>query len=88
MPSLCPLYWLRTSSSGKQSPSSEAELDEMKKILYASAVECLMYAMVCTGQDLAQAISLVSKYVSEFLTKPVLAEKFKHCLSLLNLNTC
>ena len=49
--------------SAKQSPSTEAELEEMKKILYASAV-ALMYAMVCTRPDLAQALSVVSKYIS------------------------
>ena len=43
---------------------TEAELEEMKKISYASAVGCLMYAMVCTRPDLAQALSVVSKYTS------------------------
>ena len=50
--------------SVKQSPSTEAELEEMKKITYASAVGCLMYTMVCTRPDLAQALRVVSKYMS------------------------
>ena len=41
--------------SVKQSPSTEVELKEMKKIPHASAVGCLMYAMVCTRPDLPQA---------------------------------
>jgi len=50
--------------SAKQSPSTDDEVQEMKKIPYASAVGCLMYAMVCTRPDLAQAMSVVSKYMS------------------------
>ena len=50
--------------SVKQSPSTEAELKKMKKISYASAVGCLMYVMVCTRSDLAQALTVVSKYMS------------------------
>jgi len=47
--------------STKQSPSSEVALEEMKKILYVSTVGCLMYVMVCTRPDLAQAMNVVSK---------------------------
>lgn len=36
----------------------------MKKVPYTSAVGCLMYAMICTRPDLAQAVSVVSKYMS------------------------
>jgi len=50
--------------SVKQSPSIEAKLEEMKKILYASAVRCLIYAMGCTRTHLAQVMSVVSKYMS------------------------
>jgi hypothetical protein len=35
----------------------------MPKVLYASAVGCLMYAMVCTRPDLAHVVSVVSKYI-------------------------
>ena len=34
--------------SGKLSPKTKAEKAEMMKVLYASAVGSLMYAMVCT----------------------------------------
>jgi hypothetical protein len=50
--------------SAKQRPSSQKEIDEMKDVPYASAVGCLMYAMICTRPDLAQALSVVSKYMS------------------------
>ncbi|KAL0461191.1 UNVERIFIED_CONTAM: Retrovirus-related Pol polyprotein from transposon TNT 1-94 [Sesamum latifolium] len=37
----------------------------MAKVPYASAVGCLMYAMVCTRPDLAHAVSKVCKYMSK-----------------------
>ena len=46
-------------------PKIEAEKVTMSKILYASAVGCLMYAMVCTGPNLAQAVSQVCKFMSK-----------------------
>jgi hypothetical protein len=36
----------------------------MSKVPYASAVGCLMYAMVSTRLDLAHAVSTVSKYMA------------------------
>ena len=36
----------------------------MSKVPYASAVGCLMYAMVCTRPDLVQVVSVVSKFLS------------------------
>ena len=36
----------------------------MSKVPYASAVGCLMYAMVCTRPDLAQGVSVVSKFLA------------------------
>ena len=36
----------------------------MSKGPYASAVGCLMYAMVCTRPDLAQGVSVVRKYLA------------------------
>jgi len=47
--------------NAKQSLSTEVELEEMKKIPYASAMGCLMYVMVCTMPDLTQAMSVVLK---------------------------
>ncbi|XP_011014366.1 PREDICTED: pentatricopeptide repeat-containing protein At1g63080, mitochondrial-like [Populus euphratica] len=44
--------------SYKQYPSSDEEKDEMKKVLYASAVGSLMYVMVCTRSNIAYAIGV------------------------------
>ena len=50
--------------STMQSPSTDKEKEKMKKIPYASAVGSLMYAMVCTRLDIAHAIGVVSKFLS------------------------
>ena len=50
--------------SSKQSPSSEKEKEEMRKVPYALAVGSLMYAMVCTRPDIAHAVRVVSKFLS------------------------
>lgn len=49
--------------SGQQCPKSEEEQQVMEKVPYANVVGCLMYAMVCTRPDIAQAISVVSRYM-------------------------
>ncbi|PRQ39155.1 putative RNA-directed DNA polymerase [Rosa chinensis] len=36
----------------------------MKNVPYASAVGCLMYAMVCTRPNIAHAVGVVSRYTS------------------------
>lgn len=36
----------------------------MAKVPYASVVGRLMYAMVCSRSDLAQAVSVVSRYMA------------------------
>ncbi|TXG73077.1 hypothetical protein EZV62_001656 [Acer yangbiense] len=63
--------------SALQCPTTEKELEEMSKVPYASVVGCLMYTMVHTEEN-----------ASDYLTKPVTAEKFKFCLNSLNLITC
>ncbi|RDX94488.1 hypothetical protein CR513_23119, partial [Mucuna pruriens] len=45
------------------SPSSEEERMEMSRVPYASAVGSLMYAMICTRPDFAQAVGVVSKFM-------------------------
>ena len=50
--------------SSSQSPTTEEVRSYMSKVPYASGVGCLMYAMICTRPDLAYAISLVSRYMS------------------------
>ena len=46
-------------------PKTDKEIEDMAKVPYASAVGCLMYAMVCTRSDLAHAVSQVCKYMSK-----------------------
>ena len=50
--------------SKEQSPKTGKEKEAMKNVPYASAVGCLMYAMVCTRPDIAHAVGVVSRYSS------------------------
>ncbi|CAA7059133.1 unnamed protein product [Microthlaspi erraticum] len=50
--------------SSQQSPSTELEKQDMARVPYASAVGSLMYAMVCTRPDLAHAVGVVSRFLS------------------------
>ncbi|BFG14424.1 hypothetical protein CerSpe_006980 [Prunus speciosa] len=50
--------------SGQQCPKSEEKQQVMEKVPYANVVGCLMYAMVCTRPDIAQAIIAVSRYMA------------------------
>ncbi|OMO73383.1 Integrase, catalytic core [Corchorus capsularis] len=45
-------------------PSSNDEVNCMSIIPYSSAVGSLMYAMVCTRPDLAHAVSVISRFMS------------------------
>uniref|UniRef100_A0A2N9FSS1 Retrovirus-related Pol polyprotein from transposon TNT 1-94 n=1 Tax=Fagus sylvatica TaxID=28930 RepID=A0A2N9FSS1_FAGSY len=47
-----------------QSPKTEQEQAYMSKVPYASAIGSLMYAMVCTRLDIAHAVGVVSRYMS------------------------
>ncbi len=47
-----------------QSPSTEQEKTYMNKVPYASAVGSLMYAMVYTRPDIAHAVGVVSRFMS------------------------
>jgi ATP-binding cassette subfamily B (MDR/TAP) protein 1 len=71
--------------SKKQCLSTEKMEKEMQNVPYASAVGSLMYAMVCTQPDIAQAISTVSKFMSN-LGRPHL-EAMKFILRYLRGNT-
>nr|GEV52043.1 probable mediator of RNA polymerase II transcription subunit 37c [Tanacetum cinerariifolium] len=51
--------------SSKMSPSSEKERMEMSRVLYASAVGSLMFAMICTRPDIAYVVGVVSRYMAE-----------------------
>jgi len=41
------------------SPTSIKEHEYMTRVPYASAVGSLMYAILCTGPDLSQAVSMI-----------------------------
>ncbi|WMV36884.1 hypothetical protein MTR67_030269 [Solanum verrucosum] len=47
-----------------QMPQSMDEVEHMSKVPYASTVGSIMYAMVCTHPDIAQSVSLVSRYMT------------------------
>ena len=50
--------------NSKHSPSTDKEMEDMRRVLYASAVGSLMYAMVCTRSDIAYAVGVVSRFLS------------------------
>jgi len=50
--------------SKRQSSQTEEEESHMSKVPYASAVGSLMYAMVCTRPDIAHAMEVVSRFIS------------------------
>ncbi|GJS14325.1 retrovirus-related pol polyprotein from transposon TNT 1-94 [Tanacetum coccineum] len=50
--------------SKKQAPKTEASRRRMAKVPYASAVGSMMYAMVCTRPDIAHAVGVVSRFMS------------------------
>ena len=51
--------------STTQCPKLTEEIQDMSNVPYASAVGCLMYAMVCTRPNLAYAVSTVSRYMAK-----------------------
>ena len=50
--------------SKDQSPLTEKEREFMSTIPYASAIGSIMYAMVCTRPDIAHAVGVVSRFMS------------------------
>ena len=50
--------------SSEQSPKDEESRKEMENIPYLSVVGSLMYSMVCTRPDLAHAMSVVSRFMT------------------------
>ncbi|KAH0778755.1 hypothetical protein KY290_005182 [Solanum tuberosum] len=49
--------------SKKMCPIAREEKDSMDKVPDSSVVETLMYAMVCTRPDIAQAVGVVGKFL-------------------------
>ena len=52
------------SISKDKGPKTPGEIENMKAVPYASAVESLMYAMFCTRLDICFAVDIVSRYQS------------------------
>ncbi|KAE8660160.1 acyl-CoA dehydrogenase family member 10-like [Hibiscus syriacus] len=50
--------------SSSMSPNSKEERMEMSQVSYASVVGSLMFAMICTRPDIAQAVGVVSRYMA------------------------
>ena len=69
------------SLSGDQRPKTHAEIERMRGIPYALAVESLMYAMLCTKSDICFAMGRVSKYQSDLREEHWL--EVKHILKYL-----
>ncbi|KAE8707953.1 putative beta-1,3-galactosyltransferase 20 [Hibiscus syriacus] len=61
------LYGLKQSlrQCSQLSPKTNEERVYKAKVLYANAVESLMYAMVCTRPDISQAVGVVSRYMHD-----------------------
>ena len=47
-----------------QSSKTNKEIEHMSKVPYALAIGSLMYAMVCTRPNIAYAVGVVSRYMS------------------------
>ena len=50
--------------SSRHNPSIDKEKEDMRRVLYASTVGSLMYDMVCTRPDIAYAVGVVSRFLS------------------------
>eukprot|EP00253_Pinus_taeda_P031041 PITA_31041 len=51
--------------SAKQCPKTQEEEEDMTRVPYASAVDSLKYAMVCTRPDIAHAVGVLRKFMSK-----------------------
>jgi hypothetical protein len=52
--------------SKSQCATTPDEQNKMSVIPYASAIGCIMYAMLCTRPDVSFALSVTSRYQSDF----------------------
>eukprot|EP00253_Pinus_taeda_P002686 PITA_02686 len=57
--------WTGVRLSAEQCPKTQEEEEDMSRVLYASAVGSLMYAMVCTRPDIAHAVGVLSRFMSK-----------------------
>eukprot|EP00253_Pinus_taeda_P025198 PITA_25198 len=51
--------------STEQCPKTQEEEEDMSCVPYASAVGRLMYAVVCTGPDIAHVVGVLSRFMSK-----------------------
>src|ERR1700686_2428209 len=51
--------------SVEQCPKTQEEEEDMSCVPYASAVDSLMYAMVCTRPNIAHAVGVLSRFMSK-----------------------
>lgn len=51
--------------SSSISPSNEAERMEISRVLYASMLRSLMYAMICTIPNIAQVVGVISRFMAD-----------------------
>ena len=51
-----------TDISKGMSPNTPKKRDHMSKVSYVSAIESLMYAMICTKSDIAYTISVTKRH--------------------------
>eukprot|EP00253_Pinus_taeda_P007505 PITA_07505 len=51
--------------SAEQCPKTQEEEEDMSRVPYASAVDSLVYAMVCTRLDIADAVGLLCRFMSK-----------------------
>ena len=49
----------------EQCPNTREEEEYMSGVLYASVVGSLMYAMVCTGHEIAHPVGVLSRFMSK-----------------------
>jgi hypothetical protein len=61
---LCVPVSMGTKLSIDDCPKSPSEMEDMSRVPYASAVGSLMYAMVCTRPDIAQAVGVLSRFMA------------------------
>ena len=50
--------------SSQQSPATVSEKVDIARVSFASIVGSLMYVMVCTRPDIAHAVGIVSRFLS------------------------
>ena len=50
--------------TSRHNPSTDKEKEDMRRVPYASAVGSLMYVMVCTRPDIAYAVGVVNRFLS------------------------